>query len=73
MYSISYRVCNNIAGPRLVGHDTEMGKLFPGNGKFLAIFIYMQGDSRRFTGSIGACSRYYFEQIFLIKFSSYLA
>ena len=30
---ISYRVCNNIAGPCLVGHGAEMGKIFPGNGK----------------------------------------
>ena len=27
----------------------------------LLIVAYIQGDSRRFTGSIGACSRYYFE------------
>ena len=30
--------------------------------------IYMQSESRRFTGSIGACSKYYFEQLSLIKF-----
>ena len=27
------------------------------------IHTYIQGDSRRFTATIGACSRYYFEQL----------
>ena len=35
--------------------------------------VNIQGDSRRFTGRIGACFRCYFEQLSLIKFFVYLA
>ena len=38
---VSKRICNNVTGPCLVEHETEVGKIFPGNGKFLAIFIYI--------------------------------
>ena len=37
------QICNDIAGPCLVGQVTEMEEdtVFPENGKFLAICIYI--------------------------------
>ena len=44
IYSILYRVYNNIAGPCLIGYESEMGKIFRGNGKIQTIFIYIYSD-----------------------------
>ena len=36
---MSNRIFYSIAGPCFVGHETERGKVFPENGKFLVICL----------------------------------